>query len=93
MNYEGKLPNYAFCLWHDAEASSGWESWSEGNAPLCLTAGFITKEDPIYYVFSSTLEGDECNSRITVPKGMIITLSFLPESAIRDLLQLEVSNS
>lgn len=76
----GRRKKYPFPLvevqWKDAQTTHGWESEDEHvfEVPVVTTIGFLIKENEDGLVIASTVGSDKThNSRITIPKGMVVT--------------------
>jgi hypothetical protein len=70
--------------WTDAETTYGWESNEETDdeLPIVTTVGFLIKDTVDanghgLLVIASTTGGSMTNSRIKVPKNMIVSTHFL----------------
>ena len=82
-----KATNYPYnlveVLWHDAETTNGWEDEHENDpiVPLCLTVGFLIKENEKLVCIASTTGDDRThNSRIIIPRGMIQNVKVIKKA-------------
>lgn len=67
-------------IWTDAETSQGWEHMDEEKptVPEVVTVGFLVKESDSVVLVASTIGHDRShNSRISIPKGMIKSVTVL----------------
>ena len=73
--------------WVDAETDYGWESVSEldHELPVVVTVGFLVKHSTDknghgVYIIASSYGSGACNSRIKIPKGMVVkeTVLYMP---------------
>jgi len=84
------LPKVAFAVWKDATADATWKPFDETGIDTCYAFGFVTKEDTEFITFSATVGELEANASISIPRGMIVSLSYLP---LDTLMQLTPSTS
>lgn len=70
--------------WLDAETSHGWETVAETvplEIPVVTTIGFLIEDNDIGIRIASTIGLDKShNSRITIPKGMVLNITILYDS-------------
>jgi len=71
-------------VWDDASADCSWlivDQHKEIERELCLTVGFLAKEDKKRVLIAGTLSQDDddihINNTISIPKGMIVSLKYL----------------
>ncbi|MEO7099080.1 MAG: hypothetical protein ABI162_06940 [Luteolibacter sp.] len=64
-----------FIQWHDSYVSSGWTARDEVSLGpvLCTTVGFLVSEDDTHVAIASTIQGNDFNAAITIPKSTITT--------------------
>lgn len=61
-------------IWFDAEAGNGWlDKDDDKELPKVVTVGFKIFENDSLLIIASTYHEDETNSRMKIPKGMIIS--------------------
>ena len=70
--------------WVDAETTYGWENDEEVDheLPIVTTVGFVIKHTVDsrghgVYIIASTIGGGSCNSRIKIPKNMVVSEKYL----------------
>lgn len=69
-------------VWLDAETNHGWELDSDvdvENVPI-ITVGFLIRTSPDIIVIASSIDknaGDQSNSRIKIPSGMVQSIREL----------------
>ena len=59
--------------WEDASTSHGWEDNNEvkPDREIVTTVGFLIKRSKASITIASTISEGTCNSRITIPMGMV----------------------
>jgi hypothetical protein len=58
--------------WADAVASVGWEEIkTHHKIHKCKAIGFLIEETKEELTIASTISGDQCNARMTIPKSWI----------------------
>ncbi len=66
--------------WLDAQACAGWETIENETAdgcPLCTTLGFLVYRDEDHIVVASTIEGENMNTGMKIPVGMIKSITTI----------------
>lgn len=72
MKPKKQKPRMVHLYWIDAVADSEWTEFDKADdIHVCETIGFLIKETKLGLVVASTISGDECNARITIPKAWV----------------------
>jgi len=65
-------------IWDDAETDDGWKEVPEKlEEKLAMTIGFRVKETKKHVLIVHTIDGENTNGRMQIPKGMIKKLTVL----------------
>lgn len=78
-----ELPKLACIIWTDAAAMAEWHSYDESEVQRCYAFGFVTWDSPEFLTLSATVgKGKEANASISIPRGMIEFLAYLPDDTL-----------
>lgn len=86
---ELKCPRAALILWDDAKSISGWTGADDLDIEQCKALGFVMYEGLDFIGIASTVDHNaaEGNGIMTIPKGMIRALIYLPDGVLDELLR------
>lgn len=84
-----ELPKVAFFAWKDATASMGWKDFEHAEGiDTCYSIGFVIADTPEYITIAGAISEEEtCNATLSVPRGMLEFLLYLPPDTFSSLLK------
>lgn len=69
-------------IWDDAQTDDGWDKIPDKlEEQLAMTVGFIVRSTKKHVLVVHTIDGENTNGRMQIPKGMIKKMTVLKEKA------------
>lgn len=70
-------------IWDDAQTDDGWDKIPDKlEEQLAMTVGFIVRSTKKHVLVVHTIDGENTNGRMQIPKGMIKKMTVLKEKGL-----------